>query len=45
MGEFGILPLPDALAGYGDPVMFIATLFVVSTALEKTGARLWAASF
>jgi len=39
----GILPLPDALAGYGDPaVMFIATLFVVSTALEKTGVTAWA---
>lgn len=39
----GILPLPDALAGYGDPaVMFIATLFVVSAALEKTGVTAWA---
>lgn len=39
----GILPLPDALAGYGDPaVMFIATLFVVSSALEKTGVTAWA---
>lgn len=39
----GILPLPEALAGYGDPaVMFIATLFVVSAALEKTGVTAWA---
>ena len=39
----GILSLPDALAGYGDPaVMFIATLFVVSAALEKTGVTAWA---
>ena len=39
----GILPLPAALAGYGDPaVMFIATLFVVSAALEKTGVTAWA---
>lgn len=39
----GILPLGDALAGYGDPaVMFIATLFVVSAALEKTGVTAWA---
>ena len=39
----GLLPLPEALAGYGDPaVMFIATLFVVSAALEKTGVTAWA---
>jgi di/tricarboxylate transporter len=39
----GILSLPAALAGYGDPaVMFIATLFVVSAALEKTGVTAWA---
>src|SRR5512137_1090982 len=39
----GILSLPDALAGYGDPaVMFIATLFVVSAALETTGVTAWA---
>jgi di/tricarboxylate transporter len=39
----GILSLPAALAGYGDPaVMFIATLFVVSAALEKTGITAWA---
>jgi di/tricarboxylate transporter len=39
----GLLSLPDALAGYGDPaVMFIATLFVVSAALEKTGVTAWA---
>lgn len=39
----GILSLPDALAGYGDPaVVFIAALFVVSAALEKTGVTAWA---
>ncbi len=39
----GLLSLQDALSGYGDPaVMFIATLFVVSAALEKTGVTAWA---
>lgn len=39
----GILSLNQALAGYGDPaVMFIASLFVVSAALERTGVTAWA---
>jgi di/tricarboxylate transporter len=39
----GILPLGAALAGYGDPaVIFIASLFVVSAALDKTGITAWA---
>ncbi len=42
----GILTLPAALAGFGDPaVMFIATLFVVSTALEMTGVTAYAGQF
>ena len=37
-------PRPDqALAGFGDPtVIFIATLFVVSEALDATGVTAWA---
>jgi len=39
----GILSLPQALAGFGDPaVIFIASLFVVSAALESTGVTAWA---
>jgi Na+/H+ antiporter NhaD/arsenite permease-like protein len=39
----GILSLPQALAGYGDPaVLFIAALFVVSAALDRTGITAWA---
>jgi di/tricarboxylate transporter len=39
----GILTLPQALAGFGDPaVLFIAALFVVSAALERTGVTAWA---
>jgi di/tricarboxylate transporter len=39
----GVLPLGAAMAGFGDPaVIFIATLFVVSTALERTGVTTWA---
>ncbi len=38
----GILSLDQALAGFGDPVViFIATLFVVSSALEITGVTAW----
>ncbi len=38
----GIVTLEDALGGFGDPaVMFIASLFVVSTALEATGVTAW----
>jgi di/tricarboxylate transporter len=39
----GLLTLGQALAGFGDPaVMFIATLFVVSAALDRTGVTAWA---
>lgn len=39
----GILTLPQALAGFGDPVViFIATLFIVSEALDATGVTAWA---
>lgn len=38
----GVLTLPQALAGLGDPtVVFIATLFVVSEALDATGVTAW----
>ncbi|WP_439499158.1 SLC13 family permease [Bosea sp. (in: a-proteobacteria)] len=39
----GVLTLPQALGGFGDPaVIFIASLFVVSTGLEVTGVTAWA---
>jgi len=39
----GVLTLNEALAGYGDPaVLFIASLFLVSAALERTGVTAWA---
>lgn len=39
----GTLELADALAGFGDPtVLFIASLFVVSEALDATGVTAWA---
>ena len=39
----GILTIDQALAGFGDPaVIFIASLFVVSAGLEKTGVTAWA---
>lgn len=39
----GIIDLPTALAGFGDPaVIFIATLFVVSAGLENSGITAWA---
>ncbi|HEX6364719.1 MAG TPA: SLC13 family permease [Agromyces sp.] len=39
----GILDLGEALAGFGDPtVVFIATLFIVSEALDSTGVTAWA---
>lgn len=39
----GVISLPQALAGFGDPtVIFIATLFVVSEALDATGVTAWA---
>ncbi len=39
----GVLDVDQALAGFGDrTVIFIAALFVVSTALEATGVTTWA---
>jgi di/tricarboxylate transporter len=39
----GVLSLDQALAGFGDPtVIFIASLFVVSEALDATGVTAWA---
>lgn len=39
----GVLELDQALAGFGDPtVLFIASLFVVSEALDQTGVTAWA---
>lgn len=39
----GVLTIGQALAGFGDPaVIFIASLFVVSTGLEVTGVTAWA---
>ncbi|MFC8682870.1 SLC13 family permease [Microbacterium ureisolvens] len=39
----GVLTLPEALAGFGDPtVLFIAGLFVMSEALDATGFTAWA---
>jgi di/tricarboxylate transporter len=38
----GILELEEAVAGFGDPtVLFIASLFVVSEALDATGVTAW----
>ena len=38
-----MLTLNEAVAGFGDPtVIFIASLFVVSEALDATGATAWA---
>jgi di/tricarboxylate transporter len=38
----GVLELEDATAGFGDPaVLFIASLFVVSEALDSTGVTAW----
>ena len=38
----GVLSLEDALAGFGDPtVLFIASLFVVSEALDASGVTAW----
>ena len=38
----GVLDLQQALAGFGDPtVLFIASLFVVSEALDATGVTGW----
>ncbi|MBV9547571.1 MAG: SLC13 family permease, partial [Chloroflexi bacterium] len=39
----GLLSLNQALAGFGDPVViFVASLFVVSEALDATGVTTWA---
>jgi di/tricarboxylate transporter len=39
----GVLGLDEALEGFGDPtVLFIASLFVVSEALDATGVTTWA---
>jgi len=39
----GVIDINQALEGFGDPtVVFIATLFVVSTALDATGVTAWA---
>ena len=39
----GVLDLERALAGFGDPtVIFIASLFVVSEALDASGVTAWA---
>lgn len=39
----GVLTLPEALAGFGDPtVLFIAALFIVSESLDATGVTAWA---
>ena len=41
----GLVTLNQALSGFGDPaVMFIATLFVVSAALDRTGVTAWVTS-
>lgn len=38
----GVLTLSEALSGFGDPtVLFIASLFVVSEALDSTGVTAW----
>ena len=39
----GVLTIDQALGGFGDPtVIFIASLFVVSEALDATGVTAWA---
>jgi di/tricarboxylate transporter len=39
----GILSIEEAVSGFGDPtVIFIASLFIVSGALEATGVTAWA---
>jgi len=40
----GVLTLPQALSGFGDPaVIFIAALFVVSESLDSSGVTAWVA--
>lgn len=39
----GVVTLEQAMAGFGDrAVMFVASLFIVSAALDKTGVTAWA---
>jgi di/tricarboxylate transporter len=39
----GVLDLEQSVAGFGDPtVLFIASLFVVSEALDSSGVTAWA---
>ena len=39
----GVLPVEQALTGFGDPVViFVASLFVVSEGLDATGVTTWA---
>jgi Na+/H+ antiporter NhaD/arsenite permease-like protein len=39
----GVLDLERSLGGFGDPtVIFVASLFVVSEALDSTGVTAWA---
>ncbi|WP_344071460.1 SLC13 family permease [Microbacterium sediminicola] len=39
----GVLTLPEALAGFGDPtVLFVAAMFVVSESLDANGITTWA---
>jgi di/tricarboxylate transporter len=39
----GVITLNQAMAGFGDrAVMFVASLFIISAALEKTGVTAWA---
>src|SRR4051795_3988729 len=39
----GVISAPQAFAGFGDPtVIFIASLFVMSEALDATGITTWA---
>jgi di/tricarboxylate transporter len=43
MYAFGVIGSDQAIAGFGDPaVIFIASLFVVSEALDATGVTTWA---
>lgn len=42
----GLVTLEQAFAGFGDrAIVFIASLFVVSAALERTGVTAWASQF
>ena len=42
----GVLDLGEAFAGFGDPtIIFIASLFVVSEALDATGVTAWVGEF